>query len=72
MWAYGMMGADIKDTIEAAVKEYSHESGDAKVSLFILPCCTADELGMRDHPTLKGHIKAAKALSAELTRVLAL
>ena len=70
LWAYGMMGADIKDTIEAAVNEYSLAAGDEKVSLFILPLCTADELGMRDHPTLKGHIKAAKALSEELRGVL--
>ena len=70
LWAYGMMGADIKDTIEAAIKEYSLAAGDEKVSLFMLPLCTADELGMRDHPTLKGHIKAAKALSEELRKLL--
>ena len=72
LWAYGMMGTPISSDIEDAVKEYKSLSGDERVSFFELPTCHGDEIGMRVHPTLTGHKHAAKALSAEIRRVLGL
>ena len=72
LWAYGMMGPLIEGVIRDAVDEYKSASGDKRVSLFILPNCLGDEIGMRVHPSLSGHMHAAKALSDELRRVLGL
>jgi len=72
LWAYGMMGNDIEEDIREAIDKYIGKSGDKRVSLLMLPKCEGDEIGMRVHPTFKGHLHAANILADDLRNKLGL
>ena len=59
----GIMGGDLFPTIEEAVKIYSAETGDGKVStLRFANQSMADGIAADWHPTEKTHAKAANLL----------
>ena len=68
----GIMGDALYPCVEEAVKNYSDETGDAKISAFHLEPQNATEDGLVSdyHPTEKTHTKEAEALSAEIKRIM--
>ena len=72
LWAYGMLGADLKEPLLAAIEAYRKESGDERVGYCGLPDTTEDAFGSRWHPGHIAHENMAKVLAAKLREVLRL
>ncbi len=67
----GVMGDDLFAALEAAVEQYTNETGDAKVSTFHFTAQSPDNGYAADwHPTAKSHDIAAEELTAEIKRIL--
>lgn len=62
VWAYGMLGNQLLDTLQAAAAEYKAESGDGNVSFAVLPPIDPAYNGSNGHPGPRDHAKAAAAL----------
>lgn len=71
VWAYGMLGAELRPTLEEAVARYCRESGDARARFLPLPPTEAADFGARHHPGVTAHRRAADTLAAFLERALA-
>ena len=71
VWAYGMLGAELRPTLEEAVARYCRESGDARACFLPLPPTEAADFGARHHPGVTAHCRAADTLTAFLERALA-
>ena len=66
----GIMGGDLFPAIEDAVKRYSSESGDEKVTtLRFANQSMADGIAADWHPTEKTHAKAAKLLTEKIAQL---
>ncbi len=70
VWAYGMLGLEMKEHILDVVNSYIQETGDEKVSYFELPDSSDIYVGKRNHPTPQGHKITADALSDYLKSIL--
>ncbi len=66
VWAYGMVGTDLRTTIEAGIQQYQAETGDLKVYYLPLPTADPDTVGSRQHPGPLCHRQAADVLTAFL------
>ena len=69
IWAYGLLGAELKDLIRGAVEDYARAAGDERAHFFLLPLGREEEKGARSHPGLPMHERAAAALAAEIRRL---
>lgn len=67
IWAYGMLGEELRPVLESAVAEYRAESGDVRAVYLPLPAATPQTLGARQHPGAECHRQAAKVLTEFLT-----
>lgn len=70
VWAYGMLGDELRPLLEQAVVRYSEETGDDRVYYLSLPAATAETLGARQHPGAVCHQQAADTLSCFLKEKL--
>lgn len=70
VWVYGMLGDELRPTLEGAVARYRRETGDDRVCFFPLPDTTPETVGARQHPGVQSHRRAADALTAFLQETL--
>ncbi|MCH3971468.1 MAG: SGNH/GDSL hydrolase family protein [Oscillospiraceae bacterium] len=66
MWAYGMLGADLADTLRQAIEAYRAKSGDSNVKFVLLPQATEETIGSRGHPGSENHRQAAEVLAPKI------
>lgn len=70
VWAFGMLGDQIRPTLEGAVNRYRSETGDMDAFYLPLPAATPETLGAREHPGAACHRQAAEVLTAFLHTIL--
>lgn len=70
IWAYGMLGSELRPTLEAAVARYCRQTGDRRACFLPLPATQPGDFGARRHPGEKAHRKAAAVLTDFLRRTL--
>lgn len=70
VWAYGMLGDELRATLEDAVANYRHDTGDERAYFLLLPDTTPETVGARQHPGAAAHRKAADTLTAFLREKL--
>ena len=70
VWAYGMLGQDMQDLIREIIGTYMEETGDKKISFFLMPDSAPEHLGVRYHPTPEAHRIAAGELVQYLKTLL--
>lgn len=70
VWVYGMLGDELRPTLEQAIARYRRETGDDRVCFFPLPDTTPETVGARQHPGVQSHCRAADALTAFLQEAL--
>lgn len=70
VWAYGMIGTQMQESICKAIEDYRRESGDVKVHYLPLPEATEDTIGSREHPGIRNHKMAAAILSDYVRKLL--
>ncbi len=70
VWAFGMLGEELRPTLEAGIRQYKAETGDARVFYLPLPAAVPATMGAREHPGPACHRQAAEALAAFLRRHL--
>lgn len=70
VWVYGMLGDELRPTLEQAIARYRRETGDDRVCFFPLPDTTPETVGARQHPGVQSHRRAADALTAFLQETL--
>lgn len=63
VWAYGMLGDELRPVLEAAVTRYRCESGDTRAWFLPLPDTTPETVGAREHPGAAVHRRAAAVLT---------
>ncbi len=68
VWAYGMLGLDLKPVILAAMDRYRRESGDDNIDYLELPNTTERTVGSHSHPGYQAHLAAADVLGPYLAR----
>lgn len=66
VWAYGMLGDDLRPALEAGVARYRAETGDPRACYLPLPAATPETMGARSHPGTPCHQQAAAVLTAFL------
>lgn len=66
VWAYGMLGEELRPLLERAVARYLAETGDRRAYYLPLPAATPQTLGARAHPGAACHRQAAEALAGFL------
>jgi len=69
IWAYGMLGYDLEELINTAMKAYTDESSDENVEYFRLPNSTEETLGSHYHPGFKNHHEAAVSLGTHIGKL---
>lgn len=67
VWAYGMLGNDLKAAILEAMDQYKKDTGDMNVAYLDLPNTNEVTVGSHGHPGYKCHIEAAKVIGAYLS-----
>lgn len=70
VWVYGMLGDELRPTLEQAITRYRRETGDDRVCFFPLPDTTPETVGARQHPGVQSHRRSADALTAFLQEAL--
>lgn len=70
VWVYGMLGDELRPTLEQAVERYRRETGDTRARFLPLPDTTPETIGARQHPGAASHQKAAEVLTDFLRRTL--
>ena len=70
VWVYGMLGDELRPTLEQAIARYRRETGDDRVCFFPLPDTTPETVGARQHPGVQSHHRAADALTSFLQEAL--
>ena len=70
LWAYGMCGHVMEDTLQNAVHEYAKKTGDRATRYVHLPAASKEEMGSRQHPGRPSHQKCADVLYNELAGIL--
>lgn len=63
VWVYGMLGDELRPSMEKAVERYCRESGDDRAFFLPLPDTTPETVGARQHPGVASHRKAAGVLT---------
>lgn len=63
VWIYGMLGLELAPVLEAAVKAYREETGDAR-AVFLPLTDDVENRGCRNHPGVGAHRTAAAELVA--------
>lgn len=66
VWAYGMLGDELRPTIEEGIQQYKTETGDERVFYLPLPTAVPATMGSREHPGPACHRQAAEVLTAFL------
>lgn len=70
VWAFGMLGDEIRPILERAVNRYRTETGDMDAFYLPLPDSTPETLGAREHPGKACHKQAAEVLTKFLQSIL--
>lgn len=70
VWAFGMLGDEIRPILEGAVNRYRAETGNVDAFYLPLPDSTPETLGARKHPGRTCHRQAAKVLTKFLQSIL--
>lgn len=70
VWAFGMLGDEIRPVLEGAVNRYRAETGDMDAFYLPLPNSTPETLGAREHPGAACHRQAAEVLTGFLQSIL--
>src|SRR5699024_2431530 len=70
VWVYGMLGDELRPTLEQAIARYRRETGDDRGCFFPRPDTTPETVGARQHPGVQSHRRAADALTAFLQEAL--
>ncbi len=70
VWAYGMLGYDMKPYIIEAINSYKNETNDTNVNYLDLPETTPETIGSHGHPGLKDHEAAANVIENYLRGIL--
>lgn len=70
VWAFGMLGQELRPILEGAVNRYRAETGDPDAYYLPLPDSTPETLGAREHPGTANHRQAAEVLTAFLRDIL--
>lgn len=68
VWAYGILGNDLKPQILEAMEKYKKDSGDENVAYLDIPCVNDVTIGSHGHPGYLAHIEAARAIGAYLSK----
>ncbi len=66
IWAFGMLGDELRPTLEAGIRQYKTETGDTRVFYLPLPAAVPATMGAREHPGPACHRQAAEVLTAFL------
>lgn len=70
VWVYGMLGDELRPTLEEAVARYRRETGDDRACFLPLPDTTPETVGARQHPGVESHRRVAEVLTAFLSEAL--
>ena len=70
VWAYGMLGSNMKDTLQKGIEIYKNESHDRKVHFLELADTTEETKGARLHPGKKSHQDAKELIMKLLKEIL--
>ena len=70
LWCYGMLGHDLEEPLKRAFERFRKETGDADNDLMILDSTSDEELGSRDHPGRRAHMRAARKLAKRIADAL--
>lgn len=70
VWAFGMLGHEIRPILEGAVNRFRKETGDKDIYYLPLPEATPETLGARQHPGTACHAQAAEVLTEFLRNIL--
>ena len=62
LWAYGMLGSDLRSCILKAMDRYKEETKDENVAFLDLPNTTDKTFGSHYHPGFPAHIEASEVL----------
>lgn len=68
LWAYGMLGSDMKSAILEAMDKYKADTGDDNVAFLDLPNINEITVGSHGHPGYKSHIESARVLGEYLSK----
>lgn len=68
LWAYGMLGSDMKSAILEAMDKYKLDTGDDNVAFLDLPNINEITVGSHGHPGYKSHIESARVIGAYLSK----
>lgn len=68
VWAYGMLGDEMKPAILEAIEKFKKESGDENVAFLDLPNTNEVTVGSHGHPGYKCHIEAARVIGDYLSK----
>ena len=71
IWAYGMLGDQLRPQLTEAVRRYREQAGDMRAEYLALPNTEPGEYGCRRHPGLASHRKAADTLVARIRELQA-
>lgn len=69
-WCYGMLGYELKETIQKGIAAYKEKSGDENVELVLLQDTKGEYFGAHMHPGAKAHVRAAEDITAYLKKKL--
>ena len=70
VWCYGMLGDELRPTLESAVARYRRQTGDDRACFLPLPDTTPETAGARQHPGAASHRQAAAVLTEFLRNAL--
>lgn len=70
IWAFGMLGEQLRPVLENGLRRYQIETGDCNAFYLPLPAATPETLGARLHPGKVCHEQAAEVLVEFLKNIL--
>ena len=68
MWAYGMLGNEMKPAILEAMDKFRADTGDTNVAFLDLPNIDEITVGSHGHPGYKSHIESARVMGEYLSK----
>ncbi|MBO4824444.1 MAG: GDSL family lipase [Lachnospiraceae bacterium] len=68
LWAYGMLGNEMKPAILEAMDKFRADTGDDNVAFLDLPNIDEVTVGSHGHPGYKSHIESARVLGEYLSQ----
>ena len=66
IWAYGMCGHKLENTLRSAVDEFNKALENNIAAFILLPSATEDKLGSRSHPGAQVHAEAAQMIAGRI------